>query len=168
MDISHAFATPRGRRMTGSASQAMDVIVLLSVATPEERSGEEIHVAVAPDTRLADDGKRLPGDGRCSLVRQFKQRKVKEGDNTQGFCPIRGWRIAPICYIYIRKLNFLGSLFWTYFGEVLERFWRGSGRWKSLKNHWFLQVFQLKPFKNHWFLQVFKKSCKNHDFAWEG
>ena len=30
-------------------------------------------------------------------------------------------------YIYIRKLNFLRSRFGEVFGEVLERFWRGSG-----------------------------------------
>ena len=28
---------------------------------------------------------------------------------------------SQIIYIYIRKLNFLGSLFWRGFGEVLER-----------------------------------------------
>ena len=33
---------------------------------PEKRSGEEIHVAIPPDKRQADDGKRPPGDGRCS------------------------------------------------------------------------------------------------------
>ena len=50
-----------------------------------------------------------------------------------------GWRIAPKCYIYIAKTNFLGGRkkrgFWIGFGEVfgsildmfLERFWRDFG-----------------------------------------
>ena len=36
---------------------------------PEERSGEEIHVVIRPDKRLADDGKRLLGDGRFVRAR---------------------------------------------------------------------------------------------------
>ena len=43
----------------------MDVI-LYENSIPEERYGEKIHVGVASDSRLADDGKRVLGDGRCT------------------------------------------------------------------------------------------------------
>ena len=44
--------------MTGSASWAMDVILLSTEGIPEERSGEEIHVGIPSGRTLADDGKR--------------------------------------------------------------------------------------------------------------
>ena len=61
------------------------------------------------------------------------------------FCRILGWRIPPICYIYIhiRKLNFLGSLFWRGFGEVLER---DLGDQK-LQKHCVLQCFLIATIK---------------------
>ena len=51
--------------MTGSAFQAMDVVV----ASGRKQKGgglEEGGLKIHPDRRPADDGKRLPGDGRCS------------------------------------------------------------------------------------------------------
>ena len=79
--------------MTGSASQAMDV---LSIAIANFRG------------------------------------EVQERRWQSHYDPARGWRIAPICYIYIRKINFLRFRFGEVFGVVLERFlerfWRGLGR----------------------------------------
>ena len=48
---------------------------------------------------------------------------------------------SQMLYIYIRKLNFLGSLFWRGFGEVLERFWREILESKSIKSTVFYKVF---------------------------
>ena len=69
-----------GKRLSGDGRYAY-----VSEALPEERSGEEIHVAIFSGPTLAD----------CSQIIYI--------------------------YIYIRKLNFLGSLFLRGFGEVLER-----------------------------------------------
>ena len=52
--------------MTGSALQAMDVVV---ASWRKQKGGglEEGGLKIDPDWRLADDGKRPSGDGRCSL-----------------------------------------------------------------------------------------------------
>ena len=57
-------------------------------------------------------------------------------------------------YIYIYKLNFLGSLFWTYFGEVLERFWREILDNKRLGNRVFYVVSYGPCLGNHLFYVV--------------
>ena len=50
---------------------------------------------------------------------------MQRGDGTRVLTLSKAGGLLPnAIYIYIRKLNFLGSLFWRGFGEVLERFWR--------------------------------------------
>ena len=68
---------------------------------PEERFGEEIHVGVATDQRLADDGKRLSGDGRYANVAKRFQRRGPGRRYMSLFRPAEPWRIAPKSYIYI-------------------------------------------------------------------
>ena len=51
------------------------------------------------------------------------QRRVQRGDCSHVLTlPEAGGLLQNAIYIYIRKLNFLGSLFWTNFGGILERF----------------------------------------------
>ena len=51
--------------MTGSAFQVMDVVV--AIWRKQKGGGlEEGGLKIPPESRLADDGKRLSGDGRCS------------------------------------------------------------------------------------------------------
>ena len=57
-----------------------------------------------------------------SVAKAIFRGEVQERRWQSGFDQIRGWRIAPKCYIYIHKLNFLRSRFGEVFGEVLERF----------------------------------------------
>ena len=86
--------------------------------------------------RPADDGKRLPGDGRFISPRKLSSEvECRGGDGSQVLTrPEAGGLLqnAIYIYIYIRKLNFLRSRFGEVFGEVLERFlerfWRGLGR----------------------------------------
>ena len=53
--------------MTGSAFKAMDVVV--ACLSYEMGGGlEEGGLKIGPGGRAADDGKRLPGDGRCVSV----------------------------------------------------------------------------------------------------
>ena len=50
--------------MTGSAFQVMDVVV--AIWRKQKGGGlEEGGLNAGPERRPADDGKRLPGDGRC-------------------------------------------------------------------------------------------------------
>ena len=91
------------------------------------------------------------------MVAKRFQRRGPGRRYTSRFALILGWRIAPksYIYIYIRKLNFLGSLFWRGFGEVLER---DFGEQK-LQKHCVLQ----------WFLiATIKKSLVFLGFSWFG
>ena len=116
-------------------------MLLSTEGVPEERYGEEIHVAVRSDRTLADDGKRLSGDGRYTNVAKRFQRRGPERRYMSRLRPSGPWRIARKSYIYIRKLNFLGSLFWRGFGEILERFWREILETKSSKHNVFYDGF---------------------------
>ena len=55
--------------MTGSASNAMDVFVACDSLFIGEGFREGKALMFSPDPRLADDGKRPPGDGRCTYLR---------------------------------------------------------------------------------------------------
>ena len=63
--------------MTGSAFQALDVVV---ACWRKQKGGglEEGGLQVLPERRPADDGKRLPGDGRCVGV--ASRRAVLKGE----------------------------------------------------------------------------------------
>ena len=52
------------------------------------------------------------------------QEQTRLKQNVQGQPTPESLARKSYIYIYIRKLNFLGSLFWRGFGEILERFWR--------------------------------------------
>ena len=55
--------------MTGSASNAMDVIVRCDSLFIGEGFREGMALMSEPESRLADDGKRLSSDGRFGIVR---------------------------------------------------------------------------------------------------
>ena len=88
---------------------------------PEERYGEEIDVASRPGWTLADDGKRLPGDGRYAVVyRRYSRGEVRRGDRRRGSLLLDPGGLLPnAIYIYTQTQLFRIS--------ILERFWRSSG-----------------------------------------
>ena len=90
---------------------------------PEERYGEEIDVAVRSGQTLADDGKRLPGDGRYAVVyRRYSRGEVRRGDRRRGSLLLDPGGLLPnAIYIYIYTQTQLFRI------PILERFWRGSG-----------------------------------------
>ena len=61
------FLLIRGWRMTGSAYQTMDVLPI-AIASEKGRSLRRGMHKIPSDPRLADDGKRLPSDGRFPLI----------------------------------------------------------------------------------------------------
>ena len=62
-----------------------------------------------------------------SVLRKLSSEESAERRWQSCFDLARGWRIAPKCYIYIRKLNFLRFRFGELFGEILKRFLELAG-----------------------------------------
>ena len=65
----------------------------MKILFPEEGFGEEIHVGIASGTSLADDGKRLLGDGRYADENSIPE-ESDERRYTSGSALVRGWRMT--------------------------------------------------------------------------
>lgn len=119
--------------MTGSALQAMDVVVRLSEAFLEE-SDERRYMS---GSRLARPwrmtGRAFSAMDVMLMKRSASRGEVQRGDTPRGLHLSEAGGLLPNG-IYTHKLNFLGSLFWIGFGEVLERSWREILESKCCKN----------------------------------
>ena len=91
---------------------------------PEERFGEEIHVASRSDKTLADDGKHLLGEGRYTCENLIpEERSGEEIHVAIPSCLEAGGLLQNHIYIYI----YIYTKTQHFRISILERFWRGFG-----------------------------------------